>query len=220
MSQTDPSSYWAATAEAASPTPALEHDTEADVVIVGAGFTGLSAAYRLAMGGRSCVVLDANDVAWGASGRNGGMVVPRFKHTYPALAARYGVPAALGMYRLAHRAVDLIEQVVRDERIDCGFSRCGHITPVVRAHDASRFDADARWLEREAQDRAPCMLGRPDTERRSARAFMSMATSSRAAAASTRCASAVDWPPRCCATAGEYSHEPPLAHGAATVLAS
>lgn len=166
MPSSHPRSYWAATAANTTVTVPLAGDTEAETIIVGAGFTGLSAAYRLTASGRSCVVLEAEEVGWGASGRNGGMVVPRYKHTFPTLAARYGTATALGMHKAAHRAVDLIDRIVRDEQIDCGFSRCGHITPVVHSHDAARFEADARWLEREASDTAPKMLGRGDTERR------------------------------------------------------
>src|SRR5687768_9690975 len=101
-----PQSYWAATAHAAGTYPALDGDLETDVAVIGAGFTGLSAAYHLQRAGRACVVLEANRVGWGASGRNGGMAVPRYKHTYPALAAKYGDETAVQMHRLAHSAVD------------------------------------------------------------------------------------------------------------------
>ena len=56
----------------------LTDDVESDVVIVGAGFTGLSAALHLAEAGLSVVVLEAKEIGWGASGRNGGQVNPAF----------------------------------------------------------------------------------------------------------------------------------------------
>ncbi len=168
-----PESYWAATARTSSAYPKLGHDLETDVAIIGAGFTGLSAAYHLNRLGRACVVLEANRVGWGASGRNGGMVVPRYKHTFPALAAKYGANVAVMMHALVHRAVDTVENIVADCGIECGFSRCGHITPVVSAAAAVRFEADVDWLAQHAQDRAPTMLDRAETARRIGTTFYS-----------------------------------------------
>ena len=166
-----PASYWAATRGPGCDFDELTADRETDTLIVGAGFTGLSAAYHLRSMRIDCTVLEANDVGWGASGRNGGMVVPRFKHTFPSLAKDYGVPTALDMYRAAHRAVDLIETLVREEGMDCGFARCGHLTPFVHAHDANRFAADAAWLAKNADDGAPCLLDRSGTEARTGTPF-------------------------------------------------
>ncbi|MBI3171673.1 MAG: FAD-dependent oxidoreductase [Hydrocarboniphaga effusa] len=84
-----PASYWAATAGAPPDLAAADADVETDVVIVGGGFTGLSTAYHLNQQGRKCVLLEANDIGWGASGRNGGIAVPRYKHTFPAIEARF-----------------------------------------------------------------------------------------------------------------------------------
>jgi len=166
MSEPHPRSYWAATALQEPVPPKLTADTEAETIIIGGGFTGLSAAYHLVAAGRDCIVLESNEIGWGASGRNGGMVVPRYKHTYPLLATRYGAPTALAMYRAAHRAVDLIDRIVTAEAIDCGFSRCGHLTPYVHAADARRFEADAAWLAREAADGVPQILSREETATR------------------------------------------------------
>ena len=69
-------SLWSATANSSVPCPKLQADVSADVAIVGAGFTGLSAALHLAQMGRSVVVLEAQAPGWGASGRNGGQVNP------------------------------------------------------------------------------------------------------------------------------------------------
>lgn len=160
-----PDSYWAATAGHTRFGP-LTGDTETDVVVVGGGFTGLAAAYDLNRAGRDCIVLEANDIGWGASGRNGGMVVPRYKHTYPALAARYGEEAALAMHAAAHRAVDTVENIVADCAIDCAFVRHGHLTPIVHARDEARFAADAEWLARHAGDHQPVMLDRAEAARR------------------------------------------------------
>lgn len=164
-------SYWAASAPAFAPAPALKQDIETDVAIVGAGFTGLSAAYHLAQAGQRCVILDANEPGWGASGRNGGIAVPRYKPTYSELATKYGIETAVALHQLAHAAVDTLEDVIATNGIACSFARDGHITPVVRDADIERFAMDVRWLEREAGDRATSMLGGQEIRRRTGTAF-------------------------------------------------
>src|SRR2546425_7722416 len=74
-----PPSLWAATATPASATPPLSASRTADVVIIGGGFTGLSTALHLAEAGASVCVLEASEPGWGASGRNGGQIISRFK---------------------------------------------------------------------------------------------------------------------------------------------
>ena len=69
-----PASYYAATAAPLSPLPMLSEKISADVCVIGAGYTGLSAALHLAKAGRRVVVLEAHRVGWGASGRNGGQL--------------------------------------------------------------------------------------------------------------------------------------------------
>jgi gamma-glutamylputrescine oxidase len=68
---------------------------------VGAGFTGLSTAYELAPRGARVVVLEARTIGWGASSRNGGMVLPGLKIATGVLRARYGLPLAQRMYSAA-----------------------------------------------------------------------------------------------------------------------
>ena len=131
-------------------------------------------------------MLEANDVGWGASGRNGGMVVPRFKHTFPALAKDYGRETALDMHHAAHRAVDLIETIVHDEAMDCGFSRCGHLTPFVHEQTPG-VSRRTMWLASEVADNAPRILDRAEIERRSGSHSILAPISSRAAARSIRC---------------------------------
>ncbi|MCK5275009.1 MAG: FAD-binding oxidoreductase, partial [Alphaproteobacteria bacterium] len=72
-------SLWVTTAEPAVDAPALTGGIDADVVVVGAGYTGLSAALHLAEMGQSVAVLEAREIAWGGSGRNGAHVNPGWK---------------------------------------------------------------------------------------------------------------------------------------------
>ena len=67
-------SYYAATANHLDPFPQLTESIDTEVCIIGGGFTGLSAALHLAEAGISCVLLEAEKLGWGASGRNGGQV--------------------------------------------------------------------------------------------------------------------------------------------------
>ena len=78
-----PPSLWAATAIPGKDHPCLSEAVEADVAVIGAGFTGLRAALKLSEAGISVVVLDAGDVAYGASGRTGGQVNPMLPFNTP-----------------------------------------------------------------------------------------------------------------------------------------
>jgi len=83
MSTQFPDSLWVNTATPLAPNPALEGDSSCDVVVIGAGFTGLRAALQLGEAGSRVIVLDAGDVGWGASGRNGGQVNPMLPFNTP-----------------------------------------------------------------------------------------------------------------------------------------
>lgn len=85
-----PRSYYAATANPAPARPALEGERRVGVCVVGAGFTGLSAALELAGRGHEVLVLEAAKVGWGASGRNGGQIVNGLNASLQTIEARYG----------------------------------------------------------------------------------------------------------------------------------
>src|SRR6266849_8482096 len=96
-----------------------------DVAIVGGGFCGLSAARVLAQRGVRVALLEAESLGWGASSRNGGMVLTGMKLPVPTLIRRYGREAVRRMYAASLESIDCVEQIVRQENIDCNFSRCG-----------------------------------------------------------------------------------------------
>src|SRR5271167_5100211 len=98
-----------------------------DVAIVGAGFCGLSAARALAKRGVRVAVLEAETLGWGASSRNGGMVLTGMKLPVPTLISRYGREPVQRMYAASLESIDLVEQIVKEEGIECAFSRCGHL---------------------------------------------------------------------------------------------
>ena len=86
MDRMDTLSLWKATENSYKKEQSLEGNLEADVVIIGAGFTGLSSAYHLQKLGRSVIVLEQESIGYGASGRNGGMVLPGYKPTMQELS--------------------------------------------------------------------------------------------------------------------------------------
>lgn len=122
--------------------PAAALPASADAVIVGAGYAGLSAARELAGRGFEVVVLDKEAIGWGASTRNGGMVIPELKAGPAALRREYG---ELGerMYVEVNEAFDLVESLVVDERIDCAYERSGQLYLAHRARLVPRLRAMA-----------------------------------------------------------------------------
>ncbi len=98
-----------------------------DIAIVGGGFCGLSAARVLAQRGVRVVLFEAESLGWGASSRNGGMVLTGMKLPVPTLIQRYGREAVRRMYAASLESIDLVEQIVKEENFDCNFSRCGHL---------------------------------------------------------------------------------------------
>jgi glycine/D-amino acid oxidase-like deaminating enzyme len=128
--------YWLDTASfpAGSPGPPPER---VDVAVVGAGYTGLSAAYGLATRGTQVAVLEARSIGWGASSRNGGMVLPGLKLGVDVLQSRFGLDAARRMYAASVASIDCTEALIRAARIECDFTRCGHLeVACTRSHFA------------------------------------------------------------------------------------
>ena len=120
-----------------------------DVAVVGAGFCGLSAARTLAKRGVRVAVLEAETLGWGASCRNGGMVLTGMKLPVPALIARYGREAVRRMYAASLESIDLVEQIMKEERIDCSFSRCGHLEVACKQSHFAAYAEAAERIKRE-----------------------------------------------------------------------
>ena len=109
--------YWLTTVSMPAGMPG-ELPSKVDVAILGAGFTGLSAARVLAKHGAKVAVLEANTIGWGASSRNGGMVLTGLKLDPHTLANRYGMEPTRQMYADSLASIDLVETIVREENIE------------------------------------------------------------------------------------------------------
>src|SRR5438876_8741857 len=119
--------FWLTTAQMPQTDLARSLPERVDVAVIGAGFTGLSAARTLAKRGATVAVLEAETIGWGASSRNGGMVLTGLKLGVNKLIARYGHERTQQMYAASLASIDCVEQIVREENIACDFARCGHL---------------------------------------------------------------------------------------------
>ena len=135
--------YWLTTTQMPSP-PAQPLPESADVAIIGAGFTGLSAALALAKRGARVLVLDSQTIGWGASSRNGGMVLTGLKLGVNELISMYGGEMAQRMYAASLATVDTVERIVKEENIACDLARTGHLEVACKQ---KHFDDYARQVE-------------------------------------------------------------------------
>lgn len=136
------------TAEPASPTPPLDGDVRADVVIVGGGFTGLSTALHLAESGSKVVLLEAEEPGWGASGRNGGQVNPGLKHDPEVVERDYGPDLGGRMNVLAGAAPAFVFDLIKRHDIRCEARRNGTLRAAIRSRHAAQVRASAAQLIR------------------------------------------------------------------------
>jgi len=122
---------------------------QVDVAVIGAGFCGLSAGLALAKRGVRVAVLEAETLGWGASCRNGGMVLTGMKLPVPTLIGRYGRDAVQRMYAASLESIELVERIVREEGIACSFARCGHLEVACKQKHFADYAAAAAEIKRE-----------------------------------------------------------------------
>jgi gamma-glutamylputrescine oxidase len=152
-------SYYTASANAQPNYPPLNGDTEVDVCVVGAGLSGLSAAIELADRGYSVLVLEAETVGWGASGRNGGQIIAGFACDQSVIEKALGAEAARDAWDVTIAALDLVRERIKRFDIKCdlvsGFlgvavgQRKGNDLKEWYESMAKRYhyDADTEWIE-------------------------------------------------------------------------
>ncbi len=140
-------SLYAATANPAPARPALTGACDADLVVVGGGCTGLSAALHAAQRGLSVVVLEGGRVGWGASGRNGGQIIPGLRQGATALVRRLGEERARTLLDLAFEARDLVVGLIERHGIQCDLRLTGHLLGAVKKRDLRWMEAEVASLE-------------------------------------------------------------------------
>ncbi len=132
--------YYAYSANAAPVRPALQGDVECDVCVLGAGFSGISTALHLAEKGLKVVVLEANKVGWGASGRNGGQIINGYSRDYDTILGRYGETTAKALLGMSFEGGDIIRERIAKYNISCDFK--------TGAFFAAFNDSQMKFLER------------------------------------------------------------------------
>jgi gamma-glutamylputrescine oxidase len=156
-------SYYAATAHEAPAHPALAGDASCDVCVVGAGLTGCAAALELAERGYRVVVLEAEQVGWGASGRSGGQAIFGYGTSQASLAAQVGIESARRMWDVSVEALDWVRDRVARHGIDCDLN-WGHLHVATRPRQRGELLA----LQRELADvygyQSPRFMERSDVE--------------------------------------------------------
>lgn len=157
-------SYWLDSLQPIRARPALDSDIEADVAVVGAGFTGLWTAYELQRRepGLRIAILESRFVGFGASGRNGSWCVPELNASLELLSSRFGRDRALALHRALLATPGEVERSLGEEGIEADFSRSGVLKvargryqlPLLKAELRSYREAGVSdaysWLDRAA----------------------------------------------------------------------
>jgi sarcosine oxidase len=155
------SSLWAATAEEPPVVaPPLQGEAQAEVVVVGGGYTGLSAALSLAEAGARVVLLEAREFGFGGSGRNGGQVIPGLKLDPSEMRSKWGEARGAALTRAVGGSADAVFARIARHGISCapqrqGWIQAAHAAPALarvlrRAADWQEAGAPVEMLDREA----------------------------------------------------------------------
>ncbi len=154
-------SYWHDTAAPFTGASSGPVEGDYDVAVIGGGFTGLAAARQLAMAGAKVVVLEAQSVGFGASGRNGGHLNNGLAHSFIAAKESLGTERAVALYKAFDDSVDTIERLVAEEGIDCSFRRAGKLKLASKPEHVAGIARNFEVLHREV-DPDTAMLSRAD----------------------------------------------------------
>jgi glycine/D-amino acid oxidase-like deaminating enzyme len=140
--------YWHAT----MPTLPSRRDRQlpdvADVVVIGGGYTGINAARTLARGGASVTLIETEQLGFGGSTRNGGIVHPGYKWGPGELIDRYGEETGRALFAETMAAYDLVKRLIADEAIDCEFRECGYLDLAWAPSHVGELRSSAETLRR------------------------------------------------------------------------
>jgi glycine/D-amino acid oxidase-like deaminating enzyme len=126
--------------------PASSLPSSTDVAVIGGGYTGLSAGRTLALRGTDVTVLERHTMGWGASGRNGGFVLPGYKPEMEELDRKLGSKRTAGMFRLTLDAIRYLETIISEEKVNCDFVHCGAVTLAAKPGHLRALRESGRFL--------------------------------------------------------------------------
>lgn len=138
-------SYYAASANSTIARPKLASDTQADICIVGAGFSGLSTALHLAEQGKSVVLVEGAKVGWGASGRNGGQIVNGLNAGLDTIEKKFGRDTAAFIGGMVQEGGSIIRRFVADYDIDCDLKKYNLYVGLNAKHMQALVDKQDVW---------------------------------------------------------------------------
>jgi len=153
--------YYSASANSARRFPTLQTDLEADVCVVGGGIAGCSAALHLAQRGYRVVLLEAQCIGWGASGRNGGQVIAGYACGQQFLIDHVGMELAKRMWDVSVEAVALLSHLVQQHAIDCDL-QWGRLQVAIQPRQREELLAEQEQLERGFEYRELQLLERKE----------------------------------------------------------
>jgi glycine/D-amino acid oxidase-like deaminating enzyme len=159
--QAHTASYYAATANDQAGYPVLQGGCDADICVVGAGFTGVSTALTLAERGYQVSLVEANRVGWGASGRNGGQLIHGFSADHK-LAKNLGEDFHELLYAMIWRGHDIIHERVKKYQIDCDL-KCGFIEVALKKRQIDGLHQQNQNLDRYQHPYEHRVLDRDET---------------------------------------------------------
>ena len=119
------------------------------MAVVGSGYTGLNIASVLSQNSTSVAVLEQNSIGWGASSRNGGMATPGIKQSLSNIIKQYGMEKGRLFWQASLDAIDLIDDIVRQEHIDCDWRRDGHVGLAFKPAHFESMKKRAAWMKNE-----------------------------------------------------------------------
>lgn len=141
--------YWHTTVQMPNDSNLIPLPEKVDVAIIGGGYTGLSAAWTLAKHNLTVAVLEANTIGWGASSRNGGMVLTGLKLGMQSVMKKYGREIAKRLFQCSLDAIATVEEIIQEETIDCGFARYGHLLTANKPKHYAALQEEVEFMERE-----------------------------------------------------------------------
>ena len=160
-----PDSYYAASRNVNLTFPALASDINADVCVVGGGFSGLATTLFLTESGLDVVLLESNLIGWGASGRNGGHVVAGYgEDTEDVVSRIHGSSAGYRAYALGFTTIDLLKDVIDRYEIECDFTG-GYVRTAITGRQVDHLRSIANDLKQRKPDTLGDLLEGADVER-------------------------------------------------------